>query len=55
VLLSDITYGINKITPPEMLHTVGVDIVVVIGVIKDSLNDATHTELDYLFIEIYHD
>jgi hypothetical protein len=36
VSLSDMIHGINMITPPEMLHTVGVGITVyIIGVIKD--------------------
>jgi hypothetical protein len=56
VSLSDMIHGINMVTPPEMLHTVGVGIAVyIIGVIKDCLNESTQIELDFLFIDIYHD
>ena len=56
VPLADMIHGINLITPPEMLHTVGVGIAVyIIGVIKEGLSNTTRTELDFLFIDIYHD
>jgi hypothetical protein len=56
VPLADMIHGINLITPPEMLHTVGVGIAVyIIAVIKDCLNDSTRTELDFLYIDLYHD
>ncbi len=56
VPLADMIHGINLITPPEMLHTVGVGIAVyIIGVIKDCLSNNIRTELDFLFIDIYHD
>ena len=41
VPLADMIHGINLITPPEMLHTVGVGIAVyIIAVIKDCLGVA---------------
>ncbi len=56
VPLADMIHGVNIITPPEMLHTVGVGIAVyIIAVIKDCLSDSTHTELDFLYIDLYHD
>ena len=56
VPLADMIHGVNLITPPEMLHTVGVGIAVyIIAVIKDCLSDSTRTELDFLYIDLYHD
>jgi hypothetical protein len=49
-------HGINMITPPELLHTVGAGLAVyIITIIKDSLNDVTRSELDTLYIQVYHD
>ena len=49
-------HGINLITLPKILHTVGVGIAVnIINVIKESLNDSVWSELDFQFIDLYHD
>jgi hypothetical protein len=56
VPLSDMIHGINMITPPELLHTVGAGLAVyVITIIKDSSNDVTCSELDTLYVQVYHD
>ena len=47
-------HGINMITPPELLHTVGAGLAVYIIIIKDSLNDVTRSELGTLYVQVYH-
>jgi len=56
VPLSDKIHGINMIMSPELLHTIGAGIVVyIIAIIKDSLIDASRTEVDILFNQVCHD